>query len=297
MASLEHTATHLISSSLSQSTRKSYNATLKDFSHFVSSLGPIYQSTSYNSGHVILYISHLFNNQVSPQTIATKMSALAYYFKLQGYPDITSQFLVAKTLSGVKKLSPTVDQRLPITIPILQQLMSKCSSMGKSMYHILLLQAMMSVSFYGFLRPGEITKSPHNLMIDQLQLSSHKASITFRTFKHHSGHTITIDIPSQPGPTCPVQALTNYLAMRRYDPGPLFCHPTRDAISYATYHDWFLHVLSLSQLQGKYNTHSFRIGAATWAASRGVSHTIIQQMGRWRSMAYMKYIRMPVVNV
>ena len=42
-----------------------------------------------------------------------------------------------------------------------------------------------------------------------------------------------------------------------------------------------------------YNTHSFRIGGATSAAEAGVSQATIQQLGRWRSQAYRRYIRPP----
>lgn len=45
-----------------------------------------------------------------------------------------------------------------------------------------------------------------------------------------------------------------------------------------------------------YNTHSFRIGAATTAASLGFSELQIQSMGRWNSSAFKKYIRIPTLK-
>ena len=41
---------------------------------------------------------------------------------------------------------------------------------------------------------------------------------------------------------------------------------------------------------GRWNGHSFRRGAATWAADVGISETEIQTLGRWRSDAYKAYI-------
>ena len=41
---------------------------------------------------------------------------------------------------------------------------------------------------------------------------------------------------------------------------------------------------------GCWNGHSFRRGAATWAAEVGISETEIQTLGRWRSDAYKAYI-------
>ena len=43
----------------------------------------------------------------------------------------------------------------------------------------------------------------------------------------------------------------------------------------------------------KYNTHSFRIGAATSAKLAGVSELDIKMLGRWRSNTFECYIRTP----
>ena len=45
--------------------------------------------------------------------------------------------------------------------------------------------------------------------------------------------------------------------------------------------------------QSKYCGHSFRIGAATTAAARGIEDSIIKTLGRWESVAYLQYVRIP----
>lgn len=47
----------------------------------------------------------------------------------------------------------------------------------------------------------------------------------------------------------------------------------------------------------RYQSRSFRIGAATTAASLGFSGIQIQNMGRLRSNAFRKYIRIPTLNL
>ena len=42
-----------------------------------------------------------------------------------------------------------------------------------------------------------------------------------------------------------------------------------------------------------YNTHSFRIGAATTAKEKGISDVHIKMLGRWQSNAYQLYIKTP----
>lgn len=43
-------------------------------------------------------------------------------------------------------------------------------------------------------------------------------------------------------------------------------------------------------------THSFRIGGATLAYKQKYSETQIENLGRWRSSAFTKYIRTPKLN-
>ena len=40
-----------------------------------------------------------------------------------------------------------------------------------------------------------------------------------------------------------------------------------------------------------YKTHSFRIGAASWAAAKGIPDTQIRDSGRWKSNIFLRYIR------
>ena len=44
---------------------------------------------------------------------------------------------------------------------------------------------------------------------------------------------------------------------------------------------------------GHCSGHSFRIGTATVAAAAGLSDSLIQTMGRWKSGAFLSYIRTP----
>ncbi len=45
--------------------------------------------------------------------------------------------------------------------------------------------------------------------------------------------------------------------------------------------------------QSRYSGHSFRIGATTTAASRGMEDSILQTLGWWESLAYLQYVQIP----
>ena len=92
---------------------------------------------------------------------------------------------------------------------------------------------------------------------------------------------------------CPVYALLAYnLAVRGSEHCPLYklqdgqCQ-TKDL--FITRLRSALSVLGYDE--SSYAGHSFRIGAATTAAERGIEDSVIKMLGRWESSAYQLYVR------
>ena len=296
MAALESTAIDLVQAAISNSTTNSYNTTLSQLHAFLADIDPRYKKLPVNAGQIVLFIAHLYQNGLTSATIYSKMSAISYYHKLMGLPDIVSNFVVQKALAGVKRMASSSDGRLPITLGLLEKLIDNVRLILSGDHYVKLLKAMMCLSFYAFLRPGEVTASGNNIMFMNVQLSRTEITLTFVAFKHHKGKPVTILIPAQSSAICPVQLLAEYICVRGAAPGPLFCHPCGRPISYAQFYNWFHSLLKCVHVNHLYGLHSFRLGAATLAASRNVSSVLIQQMGRWRSNAYTRYIRTPVVR-
>lgn len=72
--------------------------------------------------------------------------------------------------------------------------------------------------------------------------------------------------------------------------GPLFQFKSGSTLSYHFVTNMLSHTLTLCGLNSnRYKGHSFRIGAATDAAARGLSDATIQKLGRWK--AFQRYIR------
>ena len=215
-----------------------------------------------------------------------------------GFEDVTSHFIIRKMLAGAKKLYQTSDTRFPITVQILYKLVDSVHKLSQSQYEICLFKAMYILMFHGFLRIGEVTNSPNNIQYSQISVSSCSLTITFVKFKHHNSSPIVLTIPANYGRYCPVKLVKQYLGIRDNNNGPFFCFPGGIPVSSSDFNK----ILSSSVSMIGHNhlnikPHSFRIGAATWAAVSGYSDSQIQAMGRWNSGAFRKYIRIQSFTV
>ena len=93
---------------------------------------------------------------------------------------------------------------------------------------------------------------------------------------------------------CPVKAVLNYLVVRGRRSGPLFVFEDGRYLTRQRLVDIIRQTLSKGGLDAsKYCRISFRIGAATTAAGRGMEDSVIKTLGRWKSLAYLDYVKIP----
>jgi len=288
-------AGNLLSGSLAPSTVSTYCKNWDKFNLFAASLSRCPLPASVNL--VALFIAHLVSlpTPPKPSAIASTLSAISFFHKVSDAEDPTSAFLIRKILKGCFKANPSADTRFPVSVPMLYNLIDHATTVTSSSYDACLLQAMFSLMFHGLLRIGEVTRSPHNLLYENVSIS-HSISLTFLSFKHDKG-SFTLNIP-QSSSRCPVQLLSTYVQARGTAHGPLFCHPDLTPLSAARFRSMLRLALLASSLESYHITpHSFRIGGATYAASLGYSATQIQAMGRWNSSAADRYIRIQAFTV
>ena len=95
-----------------------------------------------------------------------------------------------------------------------------------------------------------------------------------------------------------MQHLLAYLQARGNTPGALFQMPKGSPVPRAVFTEKLSMALKFSGLDPtRYKGHSFRIGAATHAADKGMSDAQIRTMGRWKSSAFLKYIRLQSMSI
>ena len=219
--------------------------------------------------------------------------------------------LLEYVLKGIKseqaKKGPSAARtRLPITPAIMRQLRSVWEKDPKNGDHIMLWAACCTC-FCGFFRSGEITVPSAkeydpgaHLSFGDVTLDSCEnptlAQINIKASKTDPFRKgVSIFIGQTNNDLCPIAALAAYLAFRGARPGPFFqfCNGrplTRE--SFVTRVRDSLQAAGIN-IPSQFAGHSFRIGAATTAAVAGVEDSTIKALGRWESLAYLLYVRIP----
>ncbi len=239
------------------------------------------------------------------------LSAVRFLHIMEGAPDPFQKSLcrLQYTLQGVKRTEAyrgdTARTRLPIGPDILRKMRAVWQNDSRNPDKIMLWAAV-SLGYFGFLRAGEMTVPSDE---------------DFDPTMHLTRSDIALDDPLRPGVVrvhikqsktdpfrkgiylyigrtnsdlCPVTALLGYLVTRGQRPGPLFVFKDGRLLTRQRLVSAVREALAVAGLdQSQYCGHSFRIGAATTAASRGLEDSVIKTLGRWRSLAYLDYVRIP----
>lgn len=297
----------LLHNALATSSQLTYNKAVEHYRRFILERSPSRALFPASLNDILMFIAHCFSKNFAPATVTTYVSALGYFHRLRQMPDVSGHFLINKSLTGYRNLLKRPDIRLPITRNILWSLVQSLPRITLCHFTRTLFKAMFLVMFACFLRLGEVTATSSPPLIHRSHVSfkyKHPTGeligfdLTIKDYKHSHGSQKQFFVPAQhDSNTCPVYSLRSYLNLRKTSSGPLFAFMNDSPIP-RSYFDRHLR-LALTYLgfdPSKYKGHSFRIGAATTAAETGFSETQIQQMGRWSSTAFRKYIRIPTLH-
>ena len=257
------------------------------------------------------FVVHLANSGLAYQTIKTYLAAIRHEQIAKGLPEpkqLSSMPKLKVVENGVHK-KRAVDKpshpRLPITPAILRQIRALWAPKSQD-FNYIMLWAVACTCFFGFFRLGELlvptgqrfdsqqhlsildlaVDNPVNPTVLQLYLKRSK------TDQFHKGTNVYIGRTGDD--LCPVAALMAYLAVRGMKQGPLFQTKDGQPVSREFVVDNVRQALQALGLESThYAGHSFRIGAATTAAERGIPDSTIKVLGRWKSEAFQTYIRLP----
>lgn len=301
MDSLNNAAQQLLGNALAANSQVSYRRSVSKFENFRSEfkLGAIWPASIQ---HVVHYVSFLSLKGLAASTIATQLSAISYVHKINMWVDPTDNFIIRKLKEGCRRKDGRGDSRLPISLPILQQLVLALPHICQSSFESSLFRAAFCLAFFGFLRVGEFTAVSRGEGCDRcLAFSDVKVAqdqtyieLVIRFSKTDQiGSSSCVNVGVNPiAAICPVKGLIEYLKLRPAGEGPLFLHFGGDPLTRFQFDSMLKKGIRATGLSPEgFSSHSFRIGAATSAAVSGVPLDTIMAMGRWRSSAVRSYIR------
>ena len=256
----------------------------------------------------MVYFATDLSRSLAPSSIKVYTAAVGSFHRQHGLPDPTRHNhrlkLVLRGATRVHSLNKTVDghKRHPITHKLLAMLLGRLKkSPSYNKQDKRMLSAAFTLAFYGFLRVSEFTSPSHKRFNPHIHPTTSDISWSKNYFYYklkrsktdqlHRGQTIYL--PHSRRPTCPYTAMKIYLKRSRATkhPSPLFIFSNGTPLNRRSCLEHLRYLLKMEGYNPKhYNTHSFRIGAATSAAQAGLSSHDIKFLGRWRSTVYQRYI-------
>ena len=252
------------------------------------------------------FVAYLWDQQLSVGSIRLYLSALRYFQIAQGGrdPSLSSLARLHYVLRGISRAQPRGARptRLPITLEVLRSLFRAWVG-PPPLYDKVMLWAACTLGFFAFLRAGEFTFVPGRgqalLTPEDIRVDSHYRptflAVTLRGSKTDPfGAGCTLYVGHTQTQICPVVAVLAYLTIRPPVPGPLFIYADGSPLTRSGLVSAVRSALSTSGADlSRFTGHSFRIGAATSAALAGLPDSLIQTLGRWKSSAFLRYIRTP----
>jgi len=269
---------------------------------------------------LLTFIGWLLQRDLSSATINSYLSSLRQlYLKLGLNPSSIRSELVGQVIRGrsnqelVTHTSGSSKVRLPITPAVLQLIKQDLSSSTMPPVQKLLLWSVCTISFAGAFRVSEIlavnssrfdplkTLLGKDLQLMEIQMGECMVpvlQITLKQEKTNKSKTPTvIDIFEADGPLCPINA---YRKWRLSSPPleddlPAFRTASGRAL---TNRDLNLYLADFTSkyfpsAEGKFTSHSFRIGLASTLGKLGLPDSDIKAAGRWSSRCFETYLRLP----
>jgi hypothetical protein len=305
----------LMQQSVASSTRKTYQAGYECYKKFslLNNLGLQQDMPPVSEDLLMAFAAHCFNSlDMSYATIKLYICGIRFIYitsGLSGPFDAHSPLnRLQLVLKGIKKSGTnSTKTRLPITVDVLHSICGRLQLGMFSPYTDILMETVCVVAFFGFLRCAEFTcnktfDATSNLCLGDISFQDTHVILKLKQSKTDPFRKgVDIKLFCMGSGICPTCLLARYLKLRKN----LFpmasaqvdsCFLTEEGrpLTRAQFLTYLKQVLkSAGHDDSKYTGHSFRIGAATSAATAHIEDHMIKTLGRWASDSYCRYIITP----
>ena len=157
-----------------KSTVRTYLNILRQFNRFVMSLGILPTS---REARTTLYIANLIEEGKQSSSIKSYVSAIKKMLVSDGYKWHESEVLLTSLTKACRMINDRVKTRLPICCGYLEMILFEVERYfsSKAQHYLeCLYKAIFILSYYGMMRVGEVTQSPHVLRTKNVHLATNK---------------------------------------------------------------------------------------------------------------------------
>ncbi|XP_069011392.1 uncharacterized protein [Embiotoca jacksoni] len=263
------------------------------------------QFPSFDVASVCSFISCAHSTlHIKIPTTKVYLSGINFFSKLlTGSPSTLSQ--LALLIKGLQHQTPPPTPRLlPLTTDLISRCIVTLRSNHFSTHRACTLQSMFLLTFYGFLRCSEFASSSakfnpslHPCIFNLYPISEDCVACLLKQSKTNqiSNPVLIFDFKLNSHLSL-YEPLIHYLLLRKMQQTsshePLFITETGHVANPSWFLSHFREVLITSGINpDSFSGHSFSVGAATTASSRGVPDHLIKVMGCWSSQAFQLYTR------
>ncbi|XP_069125084.1 uncharacterized protein [Argopecten irradians] len=296
---LQQTVNKLWEAVTTKWTWDAYNTGFTSYKTFLSLNGInwVFSMPPVSEDLLMCFVAHCFQHlKIKAGTIELYLCDIRYMYLKAGIPkplvshEGQTHARLQTLVTGVKKLQGiTRRARLPITFDILTRICQLLRKGVFSPFMDILMETACTVAFFGFLRCGEFCVSGSFDPTRHLCVEDFLNMIVFvKVFQ--LCYTLLKGV-------CPYLAVNQYMALRSTHVGqsnrlsPFFITDFGVPLTRNVFITSLRTVFSRLGLNDSvYCGHSFRIGAATSAASSHVEDHLIKTLGRWSSDCYQRYI-------
>ena len=284
------------------STIHQYNSILRKFSYFAKEHlrdwnFPIPATVFASYG---LWLS---DQGFAPGTINSHLAGLGWWHKIKGFPDPSKEYLILRFKIGLAKSGPPSKQAAPVRFPLLKEIIGALPFF-LSDFDVKLYRAAFLLAYFASLRVSEYAvagNSSHTLNYDNVTFRGEEGGgleLTLESYKA-SARPARLLIPQEASRDfCPVEAIRCYKKARPPGKGPFFVRGCGTPLSAFLVNKTLrssLCVLGLST--DNFSAHSFRAGRTTDLVEMDQSDAVIRQSGRWKSNAFLKYVRFDMFSL
>ena len=287
-----------------QSTRHNYLAVWRKFNSFLIRLD--HRPKDWED-RASLFGAYLVKIQgVQSATLKSYFSAIKAVLKSDKYKWDNSKVLLHSLVKACKIQNDKLWPRFPIRFGLMEMLLYELNLLFSSQPYLnMMYKALFSLAYYGLMRVGELTMSPHTVKAANIHVGSNKNKIiiVLYTSKTHDEvvmpQKIKISEKEESSHNsknfCPFQLIRRFITIRGdYDSTDemFFVLSDRSLVTPTMARTVLAQLLrSLNLDPSLYPFHMFRSGRASDLLKYGIQVEKIKQMGHWRSNAVYRYLK------